>query len=172
MMNYQRLLTNTGLVFGILAGLGIAPPLQAQIEEPPVIDDTPAVLEDDEPNRGTPSRENLPTDDDDGLPEGAESPPEAGLPDAGQVLNGGNAALDQVILLNINGEPRYYVPVNLDANQASQLEGRNIPTYNLSDDGATSESSGINNPVEEGEGFVTEPFTGSLEDLEPEDIIE
>jgi len=168
MMNYQQVITKTGLVVGLLAGLGIATPLRAQIEQPPVIDETPDVLLDDTDGM-TPSEDNLPTDDDVGLPEGAESPPDAGLPDAGQVINGGSATVDQVILLNVNGEPRYYAPVNLDADQ---LEGADVPTYNLSDDGVTFEGSESNNVVEEGEGFVTEPFTGSLDDLEPEDIVE
>lgn len=136
-----------GLVVGLLAGVGIATPLQAQIEDPPAIE-PPTVIDDSEVGVPTPS-------------------PDATNPDA--TLDGTDIPLDQVILLNVDGVTRYYVPVNLDA---AQLEGVDVPTYTLGENGAATAADSEATTPEGREPMVTYPPADSLEDLRPEDIVE
>lgn len=149
----QPITLGTGLIIGILAGVGIAQPLHAQVEDPSPI--APPGTDDSEVDVPTPS----PGADDGEV--GVPTPsPEA--TDAEDPIDSGNVALDQVILLNFNGQSRYYAPVNLDA---SQLEGLNVPTYNLGESGATADTTGGREPM------VTYPPADSLEDLTPADIL-
>lgn len=165
MMKHQPITTSLRLAIGVLAGIGIATPLRAQVEAPPAID--PAVIE--APEVDTPAPDPAIPDDDVGLPEGAESPPDAGLPDAGEVIDSSSATLDQVILLTVDGVPRYYAPVNVNA---AQLEGVDVPTYTLGETGAATADDADAATPEGREPMVTYPPADSLEDLDPEDIVE
>lgn len=150
-----------------LLSIGMSFPLFAQVTEPPdvfdaeeqgTLGDAPDVPdENDDPGL-------LDNDDDTGLPEGSDTPSESGLPDAGVVVPQG------VIRLEINGESAYYAPINLDE---TQLDGTAIPSYMIDelengtgiDDAAVTED-------EDRESFIIYPPADSIEDLEPEDILE
>lgn len=146
MMQQQPMIAGLGWVVGILAGIGIATPLRAQIEDPSPI--APPATDEAEVGVPTPA------------PEGIEP---QGTPEAEEV------PLDQVILLTIDGETQYYAPVNLDA---SQLAGETVPTYTLGADQETSSPTSEDMTPEGREPMVTYPPADSLEDLDPEDIVE
>ncbi|PSN15997.1 hypothetical protein C7293_04765 [filamentous cyanobacterium CCT1] len=114
-----------------------------------------------------------PTGDDDvGLPDGVEAPADGGLPDAGSPVTG-NPAANGVIILEINGVPTYYAPV--DPSQVDLTDG-NIPIYRLDREATTSNDTSNDNDVNATEdsdgGFVIYPPADSVEDLEPEDILQ
>lgn len=147
---------------GSLLSLGLVLPLAAQEDVPDVLEndqptditDDPELIEDD-------SSDALDSDNDVGLPDGVDSPPDSGLPEAGTPTPQG------VIQIEVNGESRYYAPINLDE---SQLEGANIPSYRIDNGGTDNTDAGSNTETESG-GMVTYPPADSIEDLEPEDIL-
>lgn len=153
--------TATIAIASTLAIVGASLPLAAQVYDAPVDNDveTPSV------------RPNRPIGDDDvGLPDGVEDPVDGGLPDVENPAIGASAA-DGVIILEIDGVPNYYAPV--DPSQVD-LSNRNIPIYRL--DRETTTFNGVDTEASDTEersgGFVIYPPADSVEDLEPEDILQ
>ena len=114
-----------------------------------------------------------------GLPE-AGSPPESGLPDGDiEVIPGDTSTTDASsngVILVIDGKARYYVPADIENTRFSDSERVQIPTYVIPGEAAAGE---LNQPApeassteESNDGFVIYPPADSVEDLEPEDILQ
>jgi hypothetical protein len=163
----------TAIFIGSCFSFGIGLPLAAQIDDPVDALDT----ETDSPGL-------IEGDDDVGLPEGSDTPADSGLPDAGVVTPQG------LIRLEVDGESRYYAPVNINE---TQLEGTSVPTYRLDGSGNFPNDAAVtgdealddaavttddNQPLEgtnvepDRDSLIIYPPADSIEDLEPEDILE
>jgi hypothetical protein len=150
------MINRTIAIASTLTIVSIGLPLAAQIDNDV---ETPTVR----PTRPT-------VDDDVGLPDGVEDPADSGLPDARSPTTG-NSAATGIIILEIDGVPTYYAPI--DPSQVD-LSGGNIPTYRL-DRGSTT-SNDVNTDASATEdrsgGLVIYPPVDSLDDLKPEDILQ
>lgn len=144
----KRVLTLAS-VTTILSGLSL--PLAAQVMEAP------------EMAQNSPIR-----NDDVGLPE-VGSPPDSGLPDVGIPSGDGSSpSLGRLVILEIDGVANYYIPVDLDG---ISFDRANIPVYRLDADSGTTVNESAPNSEDDG-GFVIYPPADSVEDLEPEDILQ
>lgn len=156
----KRILTLASMTT-ILSGLSL--PLAAQVMELPEITQNSQIRNDDVglPDGGSPP--------DSGLPDGVESPPNSGLPDVGIPSGDGSSpSLGRLVILEIDGVANYYIPVDLDG---VSFDRANIPVYRLDADSGTTANEVAPSSEEDG-GFVIYPPADSVEDLEPEDILQ
>lgn len=159
--------TATIAIASTLALVSAGLPLAAQVESTPGNNGvgTPSVR----PDRSV-------GNDDVGLPDGVEDPVDGGLPDVENPATGTSAATG-VIILEVDGVPNYYAPI--DPSQVN-LSGGNIPVYRFdretTNSNGTSTDNDTNNEAnateDRGSGFVIYPPADSVEDLEPEDILQ
>lgn len=166
--------TFAAIGIGSFFSFGIGLPLAAQIDNPAdTLDaDNPEIINNDDAGVD--------------FPAGTDTPVDGGLPGSDLITPSG------LIRLEVDGESRYYAPVNIDE---TQLGGTRVPTYNLDTltGGTLTDDAGVtgdgpldnvtvtgedNQPLEDTnvepdrDSLIIYPPADSIEDLEPEDILE